>query len=608
MLIDNGYDDLDSISRCNQQEAQEIEALFQTPETKKNIKILVESLRQVGIDAYRKQQNEYRRLTAMDPNEPVTIRFPTNNQTQINAINFEAPPAGSPPPAPSDSSDLPPPPPSDTPEPSETTRQIALQLQQAELYLQQAQSQLIAKSSYCAVRSHPEATWSDKYVVLEGTELKWLTSRRDSVPETQFSLLNLLQAVDKPDPTTVVLSLSNETSIELGYDNPQETDEWFAAFASVIPVAQAAIIHHQHLQQLQQQQQIDAYNHQQAMGQSQQQHSSSSSSSSSSAAPRQANQQQQIGMGGGSQIGEQLSQSGLPLFTFDGEEQHFDVNDWNGCIALHSYYRAVVTLTRTVFEPMDPLELERRIIGDRDLSPLMQKLKQNLRALSEGTVFKKYKHGSSSKRMIWCTPLFDYLVWGSEDKMDVKGFISTADITEINQGFGKNKCRLYVVSPGRTLELEAKDGDIAKQWKDLFEMLHASSIAELNAKKKLYLRAGMSNWVNQLCEQNSKLLNEGDVFKKWPSKVGVQKGSETTRKIWSSSNVDRLQWGDIQTQKVMGFLLMNDVIYVQEDAQDKLKFTITAQKRSLDLEAKSQWVREKWVRALRFFVEFKKRN
>lgn len=61
------------------------------------------------------------------------------------------------------------------------------------------------------------------------------------------------------------------------------------------------------------------------------------------------------------------------------------------------------------------------------------------------------------------------MVWGDEDKANVKGFIATTDIQEINQGFGKNKCRIYVVSAGRTLELEAKDSAMAKEWKTLFE-------------------------------------------------------------------------------------------------------------------------------------------
>jgi hypothetical protein len=36
--------------------------------------------------------------------------------------------------------------------------------------------------------------------------------------------------------------LANNSQIELGFDNPNETDEWFGAFASVIPVAQASLL------------------------------------------------------------------------------------------------------------------------------------------------------------------------------------------------------------------------------------------------------------------------------------------------------------------------------------------------------------------------------
>jgi hypothetical protein len=133
--------------------------------------------------------------------------------------------------------------------------------------------------------------------------------------------------------------------------------------------------------------------------------------------------------------------------------------------------------------------------------------------------------------------------------------------------------------------------------------------AEQEQKKLLYTRAGMNNVINSAAEDYTKLLGEGDVFKKWPSKnKAIQKGSFTTRKLWASPNVDRLQWGDILTKKIMGFLLMQDVVYIHEDPIDKVKFTIFAQKRSLDLEAKSVWIREKWVRALRFFAEFKKKD
>jgi hypothetical protein len=57
---------------------------------------------------------------------------------------------------------------------------------------------------------------------------------------------------------------------------------------------------------------------------------------------------------------------------------------------------------------------------------------------------------------------------------------------------------------------------------------------------------------------------------------------------------------------VKGSILLQDMVQVLEDDNDKLKFTIFSKARSLDLEAKSAWVRDKWVKALRFWIEFNK--
>lgn len=48
-----------------------------------------------------------------------------------------------------------------------------------------------------------------------------------------------------------------------------------------------------------------------------------------------------------------------------------------------------------------------------------------------------------------------------------------------------------------------------------------------------------------------------------PGKLGVA-GSFTTRLVWTPPVPDRLQWGDLVTRKVLGFVLMQDVVHVQE--------------------------------------------
>lgn len=166
----------------------------------------------------------------------------------------------------------------------------------------------------------------------------------------------------------------------------------------------------------------------------------------------------------------------------------------------------------------------------------------------------------------------DYILWGDELKETVKGFISVMDIQEINVGFGKNKCRLYIVSPSRTLELEARDLTHAKEWKQLLDFLIQSNMAELDQKRKVCDTPLFTSTLNKLTDDYTKLLREGkfhtfnmlkfisiniffslfvflylyllnigEIFRKWPGKKAIQTGMYTTRLLWTSDNLDRVQ-------------------------------------------------------------------
>ena len=110
-------------------------------------------------------------------------------------------------------------------------------------------------------------------------------------------------------------------------------------------------------------------------------------------------------------------------------------------------------------------------------------------------------------------------MWGEEDKSLIKGFINTHTIQEVNQGFMKNKNRLYIVSPERTLELEAKDGVQAKEWKEMLEFLIQLNMSELEAKRTLQTSgtSGQSFQAkfNKAKQEYTKLISTGSVFKKW---------------------------------------------------------------------------------------------
>jgi len=226
-----------------------------------------------------------------------------------------------------------------------------------------------------------------------------------------------------------------------------------------------------------------------------------------------------------------------------------------------------------------------------------------LKMLTDGDSFRKFKRGRSDKRKVYCTDLLDFLCWGEDTQ--VKGFMSTKEIEEINQGFGKNKNRIYVVSKIRTLELEAKDTKMAKDWKSAFEVLMKSCRLEQNKKNELQSAPEWKESIKVWTDEHANLLVAGDIFKKWPGKKKLQKGKFTCRKICCTPKLDKISWGDMGTSKVKGFLNFDEVVHVQEDPADKLKFAVIAKGRTLDLEAKSVWVREKWIRALRWFIFFR---
>jgi hypothetical protein len=197
----------------------------------------------------------------------------------------------------------------------------------------------------------------------------------------------------------------------------------------------------------------------------------------------------------------------------------FDVDSWDGAIHFQAYLHSIQCYARAFDEPiLAPAALETKLLDGRSNVHLV-KIKRFLAALVEGCVFRKFKRGSSSKRLIWTSGNFDFVVWGEEDKSLMKGYINTHDIQEINQGFAlKNKNRLYIVSPERTLELEAKDGLQAKEWKEMLELLIQLNMSELEQKKLLQSGAGGAAFQAKFGKakaEYTKLVSTGSVFKKW---------------------------------------------------------------------------------------------
>jgi len=174
-------------------------------------------------------------------------------------------------------------------------------------------------------------------------------------------------------------------------------------------------------------------------------------------------------------------------------------------------------------------------------------------------------------------------------------------------GFGKNVCKVYVITHSRTLEFEAHSTAFAKEWIEACEFLIQFQVAFKQQRELLVASDPQHESKVSLTKQEcSKLLIEGDMFKKWPGRKKLQSQTFTVRRVWASSNLDRLFWGEPNTTKVKGYIPMADIVNIEEDDQDDLKFTVFCTGRSLDLEARAAWVRNAFVRAFRFFIEYNK--
>jgi len=242
----------------------------------------------------------------------------------------------------------------------------------------------------------------------------------------------------------------------------------------------------------------------------------------------------------------------------------------------------------------------------RSVQALDKQLRQLINMLITGEKFQKYKHGKSKSRDIWCTPYLDHVVWGEHENENIKGFLRAADISEVNQGFGKNKCHFFVVTQSRTLELEAKTPEMATEWVKAFDFLVLSQTNERKKRAELDKVPGLLSAIESYKDFHHNLLKNGDVFKKWPGRKKIQKGSFQLRKIWADDKLTAIHWGELNSTKSKGEVKLDTAVSVEEDDSDKeqvgCKFSLITEGRSLDLEAKSSGTRDQWVRALRYVI------
>lgn len=106
--------------------------------------------------------------------------------------------------------------------------------------------------------------------------------------------------------------------------------------------------------------------------------------------------------------------------------------------------------------------------------PEAKKGDSSLKLLTVGTIFKKFKHRGSKKRMIWCPAQLDRILWGDMKKSTVRGFIMIDRITDIKHGCTgsqKQDLSFTIRTPERNLELEAKTPECKQQWLEALKLV-----------------------------------------------------------------------------------------------------------------------------------------
>jgi hypothetical protein len=432
LLLDHGYDDLASISQCTDTELADLVTLFSTQESKQSIRRLVEAIRQVGIDVYRKQKTEFRRLIDLDRVEGKHAEM----AKQVSRVRSET-----------------------LGKAASGLLTAAIQASQAATATSLATPVLSASSS-----TSPAAATTPAKSTPAATQPKSTPAASSPTSSSTSSSTSAVAGVANSPGTASLLAVQTPSASILK-NTPASPTHGPIKLPPALSAAAAA-----------------------------------------SASAAQAN----------------------PTASFD-------VASWEGAIHFQAYLHSIQCYARAFDEPiLAPHALEIKLLDGRT-NVHLKKIQQSLNELTDGCIFKKFKRGSSATRLIWCSSAFDFVVWGDPDKSLIKGYINTHSIQEVNQGFAsKNKNRLYIVSPERTLELEAKDGQQAREWKEKLELLIQLNMSELEQKQALQQSTGGSagggaasgtssafqSKFSKARAEYTKLICTGSVFKKCQSREG----------------------------------------------------------------------------------------
>lgn len=620
-LVENGYDDLEAISLCTPSELNELENLFSTPENKAKIRILVESLVEVGIDAYRASDpsgvREFRRLTQ------------TKKPLYVSVMQARADPL-----------------PTVYSVPSTPSHANKLE-------------------SYVCIRTDSFA-WSDKYAVLEGQSLRWLTSRKEGGTEYQYDL-SKLQSMEQPEECTLHLEfdMTESDTVWLWFEDGATFTRWRRALKKHIPNASPASSDHQ-AEPIEERAPLPApatlsdgasYPIKRASPMASaadddddDEHGNAGDDDKDKDNDDDEEDDDEDGRGGrpstssasASSLSPSASKSSsvsLPPPLQPTSSAKSTSGDWSDDLSSEDSVDETPALHALQFNPKDGWHMTLQVYAETklanefvDLLRLDSKQKEALlrsieaksepqhpslapdydgelaqivQLLIEGGMFRKFKRGTSVKRQIWCSPKLDRIIWGSSDQWTVKGCLAVHDVTEIYNGVGPLQEQLNVVTPSRTLEFRANTLAEAQQWKKALDTMLLLATATYLKRNEWLISGGQWEPVVRAYRQEyAALLTEGDVFKKWPEKRTFSAGG-VSRKIWASPDLSSLNWGEFEQQaKAKGSILIEDIAFIREEGVDQCKFFVVSIGRTLELEAKSPQVRDKWVRALRFFLAF----
>jgi len=535
LLIDNGYDDLEALSHATPAEIDELVALFTQEESKESISFLCSKLREIGIAAYRKSGL---------PPPPADLHKPPVSRPK------PPPPKVPPPPRPG---------------------QVATSSSAAPPASAPTAPRPVSPGPHAGFLSVLAGDWTDKHCVFKDGSFSWFKSRRDASPEGVANASNITAVTFKGD-SEIELIVDN-TAYCFNFEGA-DREVWskiFHFFANIL-----------------------AYDATVAASSP-----TSSSASPTAAAPAASTwpvTSDSFELNGATPPGSERSSMTPPPPRDESVSIAPPPPPTSSGPALPTSPRKPIQASALRTPSSHSLSDPKRAEAPREsLEERKDKRFQTL--LREGALFKKFQHNMGQKRMIWATETLDKLLWGDEQKKEIKGFLKSAAIIEVNRGHDKTKLRIYLVSINRTLELEARDPAMHNEWMSAFKYLTQAAQKAEERLNELRESEEFVRGIQAKAKKYADFLRAGAVFRKF--KRGT---SETTRHIWFSANMDRVMWGDVGTHKPKGDILVEDMVSVKDVGAVRL--SIFAIDRELELEAKDEAMKLQWLDALGFWITY----